>query len=256
MIYIVTHRRVKLPLLKGYLLMQVGNAPENFPGCIRDDTGYSIAKKNANYCELTALYWIWKNTDDEYKGITHYRRFFGKRPLSSSERDIMSYDALLGLLREEDIVLAGPTVYHVSAREQLLMECCTEDTFDKLRSIVDETCPEYSGTFDTFFSGNRVSQYNMLFCRRELFDAYCAWLFPILFRLEDQVDLTHVNDYQKRLFGFLSERLLNVWVLRNGLKVKYAPIVHTAYSPLDHLTYLRRDITNGIRFRLNRGGRG
>ena len=94
----------------------------------------------------------------------------------------------------------------------------------------------------------------MLFCKREVFDAYCGWLFPLLFRLEDVVDLTHADEYQRRLYGFLGERLLNVWVLHNRLNVRYVPVVSTAYSPIDHLTYLRRDITNGLRFRLRRKG--
>ena len=253
MIYVVTHKRLKLPLLKGYRTIQVGNAVESFPGCLRDNTGSSIAEKNANYCELTAMYWVWKNTSDDYKGLAHYRRYFGKRPLSSREKDILSYDALLELLETGDIVVARPAVYHVCAREQLLMECCTPETFDKLRRVVEEMSPEYLGDFDTFFSGNRVSQYNMLFCRRELFDGYCAWLFPILFRLEDMVDLSRANDYQKRLYGFLSERLLNVWILHNGLRAKCVPVVSTAYTARDHLKYLRRDITNGLRFRLRVG---
>ena len=249
MIYIVTHKRVELPKLKGYRAIQVGGASDSFPGCLRDDTGDNIADKNPNYCELTAMYWVWKNTDDPYKGLAHYRRYFGRRPLSSRVGDILGYDALVGMLEGRDLLAAKPAVYHVNAREQLLMDCCTPETFSKLEAVVASLSPEYMDAFNAFFAGNRAAQYNMLFCRRALFDDYCAWLFPILFCLEDQVDLTGANIYQKRLFGFLSERLLNVWVLHNGLSVKYLPVVSTEYSRKDHLTYLRRDITNGIRFR-------
>lgn len=252
MIYIVMHKRVKLPMLKGYRPIQVGYAAEDFPGCLRDNIGYSIAEKNANYCEMTAVYWVWKNIEDDYKGIAHYRRYFGRRPFSSSARDILSEEALKEKLRGHDIVLARPALYHISARDQLLRDCCTRETYDMLRQIVIDLDAGCRADFDAFFEGNRVCQYNMLFCGREVFDAYCAWLFPILFRLEDQVDLSAQSDYRKRLYGFLSERLLNVWVLHNGLKPCYAPVVSTEYTPVDHLTYFRRDITNDLRFRMNR----
>lgn len=250
MIYIVSHKPVELPVMKGYRPIQVGGAAADFPGFIRDNTGYNIADKNPNYCELTAMFWVWRNTDDEYKGLVHYRRFFGRRAMSSRTEDILPFDVLQQRLREHDIVLARPVVYHVNAREQLLMESCSPEHFDCLREAVKELSPDYMEAFDAFFAGNRAAQYNMLFTRRELFDGYCQWLFPILFHMEDSVDLTGMDDYKKRLYGFLSERLLNVWALKNGLRVCYAPVVSTEYSPRDHLTYLRRDITNALRFRL------
>jgi len=254
MIYIVTHKQVDLPKLRGYRAIQVGSAEDDFPGCLRDDTGDNIADRNASYCELTAMYWIWKNTDDPFKGLAHYRRYFGRRVFSSRVSDILGYEALIGMLEGRDLLAAKPAVYHVNAREQLLMDCCTPETFSKLEAVVEALSPEYMDAFRAFFAGNRAAQYNMLLCRKTLFDDYCAWLFPILFSLEDRVDLTDASDYQRRLFGFMGERLMNVWLLHNRLSVGYLPVVSTEYTWKDHLTYLRRDITNGLRFRLQNKG--
>lgn len=254
MIYIVTHKRVVLPKLKGYRAIQVGGAADCFPGCLRDNTGDNIADKNQNFCELTALYWIWKNADDPCKGLVHYRRYFGRRSISSSTRDILDYDAMVGMLENRDVLVAKPAAYHVDARQQLLMECCSAETFAKLEAAVERLSPECMDAFRAFFAQNRCAQYNMMFCRRTLFDDYCAWLFPILFSLEDQVDLTGANDYQKRLYGFLSERLLNVWMLQNKLSPGYLPVVSTEYTMKEHLLYLRRDITNDLRFKLHSRG--
>lgn len=249
MIYIVTHKPVALPTLKGYRPIQVGGAAA-IPGMLRDDTGDSIASMNPSYCELTAVYWIWKNARDEYKGLAHYRRYFGRKRFSSDPRDILDEPALKGMLDGCDILLARPAVYHVNAREQLLMDCCDAATLDRLDAVFESRHPGDMDAYRAFFRQNRAAQYNMLYCKAELFDAYCAWLFPVLFELEDYVDLTGADDYRRRLYGFLSERLLNVWVSARGLRVKYLPVVSTEYTFKDHLTYRRRDITNGMRFAL------
>ncbi len=251
MIYIVSHKPEKLPELPGYVPIQVGGVSDSFPGYLRDDTGENIARKNPYYCELTAMYWIWKNRDDDFKGLVHYRRYFGKAPFSSRFSDIAGYDELRDMLEDCDIIAAQPARYHVNAREQLLMDCCEPWDLYALEDVVSELQPDYMSAFRDFFAGNRCAQYNMLFCRGERFDAYCAWLFPLLFALEDRVDLSGRSDYQKRLFGFLSERLMNVWIAHNELRVKYLPVVSTAYTLRDHLTYFRRDLTNELRFRLS-----
>ena len=70
----------------------------------------------------------------------------------------------------------------------------------------------------------------MMFCKADIYNSYCEWLFDILFTLEPRIDLSQLNDYQKRLFGFLSERLLNVWIIKNEISVRSCPIINTENS--------------------------
>lgn len=253
MIYIATHKKFNVPNLNGYCALQVGAEGKEKYGYLRDNIGNHISGKNANYCELTGLYWIWKNTDDSYKGLVHYRRYFGRNNLSNKISDIYSYEYLLNCLKSVDIVLPYVEYFKQNAKEEILLHCCTEEIFDKLRQIIETKYPDYIETYDRYFNENKASLFNMLFCKREIFDAYCEWLFSILFVLEKQVDLAKLNTYQQRLYGFLSERLLNVWVIKNKLVVKHLPVIHMELPVFDRIRLVRRRFTNRFRFWIKRG---
>ena len=253
MIYIATHKKFNVPNLNGYCALQVGAEGKEKYGYLRDNIGNNISGKNANYCELTGLYWIWKNTDDSYKGLVHYRRYFGRNNLSNKISDICSYEYLLNCLKSVDIVLPYVEYFKQNAKEEILLHCCTEEIFDKLRQIIETKYPDYIETYDRYFNENKASLFNMLFCKREIFDAYCEWLFSILFVLEKQVDLAKLNTYQQRLYGFLSERLLNVWVIKNKLVVKHLPVIHMELPVFDRIRLVRRRFTNRFRFWIKRG---
>ncbi len=253
MIYIATHKKFNVPNLNGYCALQVGAEGKEKYGYLRDNIGNHISGKNANYCELTGLYWIWKNTDDSYKGLVHYRRYFGRNNLSNKISDICSYEYLLNCLKSVDIVLPYVEYFKQNAKEEILLHCCTEEIFDKLRQIIETKYPDYIETYDRYFNENKASLFNMLFCKREIFDAYCEWLFSILFVLEKQVNLAKLNTYQQRLYGFLSERLLNVWVIKNKLVVKHLPVIHMELPVFDRIRLVRRRFTNRFRFWIKRG---
>ena len=253
MIYIATHKKFNVPNLNGYCALQVGAEGKEKYGYLRDNIGNHISGKNANYCELTGLYWIWKNTDDSYKGLVHYRRYFGRNNLSNKISDICSYEYLLNCLKSVDIVLPYVEYFKQNAKEEILLHCCTEEIFDKLRQIIETKYPDYIETYDRYLNENKASLFNMLFCKREIFDAYCEWLFSILFVLEKQVDLAKLNTYQQRLYGFLSERLLNVWVIKNKLVVKHLPVIHMELPVFDRIRLVRRRFTNRFRFWIKRG---
>ncbi len=253
MIYIATHKKFNVPNLNGYCALQVGAEGKEKYGYLRDNIGNHISGKNANYCELTGLYWIWKNTDDSYKGLVHYRRYFGRNNLSNKISDICSYEYLLNCLKSVDIVLPYVEYFKQNAKEEILLHCCTEEIFDKLRQIIETKYPDYIETYDRYFNENKASLFNMLFCKREIFDAYCEWLFSILFVLEKQVDLAIFFIYHQRLYVFLSVRLLNVWVIKNKLVVKHLPVIHMELPVFDRIRLVRRRFTNRFRFWIKRG---
>lgn len=248
MIYVAAHKKFEVLNMKNYCPLQVGAEGKNTLGYIADNTGDNISIKNPNYCELTGLYWIWKNVDDEYKGLVHYRRYFGKSNLSNKMSDIYTYEQMLDFLGDADIVLPYVEHFLQTAKEEILIQCCTPEIFEKLEEIVKVKYPDYGEAFDSYFKNNKSTLFNMMFCRRELFDSYCEWLFDILFELEKYVDLSTLNDYQKRLYGFLSERLLNVWVMKNELRVKNVNVINLEMPLCERVRLIRRRVTNRLRF--------
>lgn len=251
MIYIMTHKKFNDPNLDGYVPLQVGTEGKNPLGYLQDNVGNNISLKNPNYCELTGLYWVWKNQSDDYKGLVHYRRYFGKSNLSSKIKDIYTYEEMLNFLKEADIVLPYVEYFKQNAKDEIMIQCCTEEIFCNLKDIIEEKYPDYIESFNNYFNGNKSTLFNMMFCRKEIFDSYCEWLFDILFKLESTTDLSELNDYQKRLYGFLSERLLNVWVKKNGLKVKNTAVINVEMNLHDKMQLIRRRITNQAYYRMS-----
>src|SRR5690349_21102380 len=76
-VYMATHVAYSKPPFDYIVPIFVGRASEekNDFG-ISDRSGVNISRRNHIYGELTALYWIWKNTQDDVAGLCHYRRFF------------------------------------------------------------------------------------------------------------------------------------------------------------------------------------
>ena len=89
-IYVATHKEAKMPTNSMYIPIRVGAAlNENDFKYLRDDTGDNISTKNKNFCELTAIYWIWKNDKSDIVGLTHYRRYFFKKGKSNKLENVL-----------------------------------------------------------------------------------------------------------------------------------------------------------------------
>jgi len=203
-----------------------------------DDTGDNISSKNATFSEFTAWYWAWKNIknyfpDIEYIGLSHYRRFFSMEHKKAKDGIIhtigippmLNYEKLfIDSLHKSDIILAVPEYFEYDLRTQYSYY---HNSFDYLllKDIIHEIYPDYYSSFIYIFEKQqKISLYCMFASKYELFDNYFTWLFPLLFKLEQKIDISNYSEYQKRLLAFLAERLLNVYVYHHKLKIKYNPI--------------------------------
>lgn len=227
MIYIITHKRVKInsPEWKGYQMLQVGGEFNDPVYKLVDNSGDNISSKNKTFCELTGLYWIWKNcNEDSVVGLVHYRRFFvysvwkkiaGKIPV---EYRMISIRKAKKILQQFDVIVPDRFKYKTSVWENYKNEHHESDLI-VVRKIIEELYQDYLDDFDKVFQENVMYGCNMFIGRYDFVDKYCTWLFDILFEAERRIDITQYSDYQKRVFGFLAERLFNVYVKHNNLKV-------------------------------------
>ena len=231
-IYIVTHKGfsnyTKDYLYKPLLVGAYKNVGPNSYLKDNSDTD-NISEKNQTFCELTGQYWIWKHSDDDIVGLCHYRRYFTKNSKVLSKTLTLSSSDIKGYLQNYDVIL--PTKRKFSkdglTAKEFFNKFHDEDVWDKCKTIIQQRYPEYSQSFDWFENETEAYCYNMLISKKSLFDNYSEWLFDILFELEQEVDLSKYDDYNKRMIGFVAERLINIWIHQNRLSVKEMPVVFT-----------------------------
>lgn len=194
---------------------------------IGDDTGDNISAKNPNYCELTAQYWIWKNVKDaEYVGLCHYRRYLDLschakyRKNTFVSEDEMQKNAEVGtkIMEKYDIVVSKPLVEVISLKDSYCMNHISTDYFT-MEKVIEDLYPDYIDSFHHVMSqNNQYSMGNILVTSKKIFDEYSEWLFDILFEVEKRIEISK-DPYQARVFGFMSERLMNVYIYHHRLKV-------------------------------------
>ncbi|GGE63335.1 uncharacterized protein DUF4422 [Pedobacter psychrotolerans] len=260
-IFSVYHRKFPVPECDYIQPIQVGRVFTNLElGFISDDIGENIANKNKTYSELTALFWIWKNIDkieSKWIGLCHYRRYFVlpktrviKKLFSSKlitdPRDSYNMEFNKSLLIDIssqqlkykliEALSAGKMVVPSQAYLSLELKAeanikmhyiynhISEDWY-LMQAAVLSLYPEYENSFNIFFEREtKMHCYNMFIANKVIFDAYCTWLFTILFELEKTVKLSEY-EYQRRIFGFFSERLFNLYLFHNKLEKYEFPVL-------------------------------
>lgn len=256
-IFISAHKRVDLFDSKMLQPVQVGCALRDFryDWALHDDEGENISTLNPMYCELTTQYWAWKNVDAPYIGFCHYRRYFdfadvehqqnpfgevmdARIDAESQAKYCLDDASISKALEGVDIVTTvvqdirsylGPNATlrsQYDAADHLYVE-----DLDHVVDILIKYHPEYAEDARAFLAGHTGCFCNMFIMKRDIFRAYCEWLFPLL---EEFVDTTDMSKYSRegvRTPGHLSERLLNIYLnhqLRHHpeWKVKRLQCVH------------------------------
>ena len=212
-IFTMTHKKFKEPTDKIYIPLHVGKEKSVDLGYLGDDTGENISKMNCYYSELTGIYWIWKNYKTlGYVGICHYRRY-----LINSEGKMLGESEYNAILKDYDIITSKKLKYDFTYYDGYGDAHNIIDLIETGK-VISEKYPEYYTEFERLVHSNESYFGNIMVTSKALFDEYSSWLFDIFFEVQKRIDVSSYDEYHKRVFGFISEFLLMVWVSTKKLK--------------------------------------
>ena len=238
-VYVVTHKDAKLDELpEGYRIIHAGHAQaaETF-GDVTDDTGDNISTLNLYLNEVTALYWMWKNTSHDVIGLNHYRRFFtASNDTSFAVEKILSRSQAEEILRDYDIIVTKCKLSRlpVSYWQMMVSGSDIEQFVNEIfRKHIAARQPNYLDAFEQVAQSFTGIQYEIFITRRKIFDAYCEWLFSFLPDVTDEVfartNIRQIDNPRKyRIISFFAERLMTVWLRKNRVRIKQMPVMFRA----------------------------
>lgn len=226
-VIIATHKKYEMPKYKSYLPVHVGKEGKDDIGFKGDNTGNNISKKNPYFCELTGMYWAWKNLKADYIGLAHYRRHFkGNTKSKNKFEQVLSDKEIEKLLKKNDIVLPKKREYYIENLYSHYEHTLHIETLDITGEIIKEKYPKYMKEFELLKKRTSAHMFNMFIMKKEIMDDYCKWLFDILFELEKRIDTSKYDSFHARFYGRVSELLLDVWLNTNGHKYVEVPLLN------------------------------
>lgn len=230
-IIVATHKKYQMPKDKIYIPVQVGaEGKEKIEEYQPDNIGDNISNKNPYFCELTGLYWAWKNMDTDYIGLAHYRRHFTANENIPKEENL-KFDIILNekeiekILENTDVILPKKRKYYIENLYDHYKHTMYIEPLDETRKIIEEKYPEYLEEFDKLHKRTSAHMFNMFIMKKEILNDYCTWLFDILFELEKKIDVSQYDSFHARFFGRVSELLLDVWINKNKINYKEVRVI-------------------------------
>jgi len=229
-VIIATHKKYQMPNNELYLPVQVGKQGKEDLGYKADNEGENISSKNPYFCELTGIYWAWKNLNADYIGLSHYRRHFSnkkKLPKDVEGRinSTLKYEEAEKILENVDIILPKKRKYYIENLYDHYKHTMYIEPLDETKKIIEEKYPEYLKEFEELHNRTSAHMFNMFIMKKKVFDDYCKWLFDILFELEKRTDIEQYDTFHARFFGRVSELLLDVWINTNNLKYEEVKVI-------------------------------
>ncbi len=242
-ILVCCHKKTTLPACKDYYPIHVGKSLHSAVelGIQADNEGDNISKKNESYCELTGMYWAWKHlVDVDVIGLCHYRRYFHFVSFPSLYRPVIfrSFSQLkevcqavpqsiLVRISKGAVVTAKPEKWSVPVYTNYCEWHFCDDMLALYNVLQRSQNENYVNAFrKVIFRSNGFAPYNMFIMSRNEYDRYCSWLFPLLEKLEEETNISNYNSMQRRIYGYLAERLLDVYIIANNLERIALPILY------------------------------
>lgn len=248
-ILVAAHKPYEMSEQDIYQPIYVGAAlKQDMPaGYIGDNTGRNMSEMNAHFNELTGLYWAKYNLQDEdIVGLMHYRRYLGVKA-SHDLRDILTKEDITTALAEVDVLVPKARNYFIENQQTHYYNAHEHEPFDVMKEVIADEFAEYAPAFERVCGSTKAHLFNMQIMKQADFQAFTDFLFAVLNRVEEQVPYKSYEGQESRVFGFLSEYLLDTWMLTNDKTYREYPLVTTEKTNwLDKgFAFLKRKFGNG-----------
>ncbi|MBR6402640.1 MAG: DUF4422 domain-containing protein [Eubacterium sp.] len=280
-VVVATHKAFPMPTDKMYIPLHVGaegkvnedGTPLDL-GYQKDNTGDNISERNPQFCELTGLYWAWKNLNADYIGLVHYRRYFQgtavmpeartgvynavkgldektDKWIASRFNNILTYKQLRPLLDKYKVIVPKKRHYYIETLHQHYEHNHYIKELDTAKEIMLEKYPEYKAAYDKAINRTWGYMFNMMILDKKLMDEYCEWLFDILFELSSRMENEaselgrELTGFENRFPGRVSERIFNVWLehqLETG-HIKPSEIKEIPFMYMEKINLLNKGVT-------------
>lgn len=223
-IAVISHKPTEIPNNPIYKLIEVNanNHNEHFSTFL-DNENINISNKNDSYCELTGIYEAYKNYSYDILGLVHYRRYFVKSNFAFRKnlKNVITDAQINKILNKYDIILPKKRHYYIETNYSHYIHAHKQEALDIMSEIIKHDYYEYYPTYQKFIYKKRSGHYfNMFISKKEIIDPYLDWMFEVLSKVESRIDLSKYIGQERRVFGYLSELLINVYVIKNNLRVK------------------------------------
>lgn len=226
-VIVATHKKYQMPSDKMYLPIHVGANGKEKIGYENDDKGENISIKNPYFCELTGLYWAWKNLNAKYIGLAHYRRHFASKNIIKNDlfNSVLTKEEADKLFDEVDIIVPKKRKYYIENLYSHYEHTMYVEPLDITGNIIQEKYPEYLDEFNKLKKRTSAHMFNMFIMKKDKLNEYCTWLFDILFELEQRVDNSKYDSFHARFYGRVSELLFDVWLNTKGYNYKEVKVI-------------------------------
>ncbi|MCM1322614.1 MAG: DUF4422 domain-containing protein [Acetobacter sp.] len=237
---------------------------------IGDNTGENISELNRYFAEITALYWIWKNTNSPFVGMFQYRRYLSLnanahypyvefpsmrfRHFGIKHLEKFALDFLHDLELEKKYILPWFVTHDILVSEPIKLNAYQHYKKDHIISdldaalkIIKQKYPQmYDFAIENLNSDEGFYPSNLFITKREILNNYAEWLFSILLPLYNEIgdEVKQRDTEQKLAFAYLSERLFTIYIRyqqkHHKLRIKEFPfaLASNFFEPPAGLPYI------------------
>lgn len=243
-IIIATHKQYKMPKDEMYVPVHVGAEGKNDLGYTKDNSGENISSLNPSFCELTGLYWAWKNLNADYIGLAHYRRHFSLKKKNDKWDSILTYKQIEPYLSQIRVFVPNKRKYYIETLYSHYEHTHYIEQLDVTKDIITEKYPDYVDAYNQVMNQRYGYMFNMMIMEKELVDKYCTWLFDILFELKNRLNMPELSSFQGRFYGRVSELIFNVWLthqIQNG-RIKQSQIKELDCIHMENINWWKKGL--------------